>query len=60
MKFSDNGQFLYCPNCERVYDINTVNGPVVENGQQGDRSLIEYRIYFPTSISGYECLHVHN
>lgn len=60
MKFSDNGQFLYCPNCKRMYDINTVNGPVVENGKEGDRSLIEYRIFFPTSISGYECLHVHN
>ena len=50
----------YGKNCERVYDINTVNGPVVENGQQGDRSLIEYRISFPAVISGYECLHVHN
>ena len=60
MKFTDNGLFLFCPNCERVYDINTVNGPVVENGQQGDRSLIEYRISFPAVISGYECLHVHN
>jgi len=60
MTFSDNGKFLFCSKCKRKYDINTVNGPVVENAKENDLSLIEYRIFFPTAISGYECLHVHN
>ena len=54
LQWTDDGEFLRCDKCHRVYDPNA-GGMPVENGQKGDRSLYQYAIQY-----NGETLHVYN
>jgi len=58
LQWTDDGNYLTCNTCKRVYMADNDEGLVVEGGQKGDKMLIQYRNVSYNSTEGR--LYVHN
>ena len=43
LHWTDNGRYLECAKCKRVYNQDNDDGYIVRNGHDGDKMLIQYR-----------------
>jgi hypothetical protein len=43
LHWTDNGRYLECSKCKRVYNQDNDDGYIVRNGHDGDKMLIQYR-----------------
>lgn len=58
LQWTDDGRYLECARCHRVYNQDNDDGTIVSNGQKGDRLLIQYRGVSYSAADGR--LYVHN
>ena len=58
LHWTNDGRYLMCNNCKRVYQADNDDGIVVEGGKKGDKMLIQYRNVSYSSTEGR--LYVHN
>ncbi|MBQ9669361.1 MAG: hypothetical protein IJV45_11580 [Prevotella sp.] len=58
LDWADDGRYLECARCHRVYNQDNDDGTIVSNGKKGDHLLIQYRSVNYNATDGR--LYVHN
>ena len=57
LHWTDNGRYLECSKCKRVYNQDNDDGYVVRNGHDGDKMLIQYRYVAYNNVDGRLVVH---
>ena len=57
LHWTDNGRYLECSKCKRVYNQDNDDGYVVKNGHDGDKMLIQYRYIAYNDVDGRLVVH---
>lgn len=57
LRWTDNGRYLECPKCLRVYNQDNDDGYIVRNGHEDDKMLIQYRYVVYNKTDGRLVVH---
>lgn len=57
LHWTDNGRYLECAKCKRVYNQDNDDGYIVRNGHDGDKMLIQYRYVVHNPVDGRLVVH---